>query len=97
MSLLCRSDIQVRVLKTPEVDDHQCRLESLWCHIRWDRHQLVVASLYRPPRHTQTALDSDIAELDKQVQFSLMNHPQCPIVLAGDLNRNMLEGQERKC
>ena len=83
MAIIHRSDIQATVIKTPGIDDHQCKLESLWCHIKWERHQLVLASLYRPPRQTQTALDSDMDQLDKQLQFAIMTYLQCPIVLAG--------------
>ena len=94
VAILSRSGIQLTVLKTPGPSDQHCKLESLWCHIKWDRHQLVLASLYRPPRRSQAALDSDLEELDKQFKFSLMNYPQCPIVLAGDLNCNMLHGND---
>ena len=94
VAILSRSEIQTKVLKPPEADDRESKLESLWCHIKWDRHQLVLASLYRPPRRTRSTLDSDFEELDRQLQFVLLNYPQCPIVIAGDLNCNLLDGRD---
>ena len=93
MAFLHKSGIQAKVLKIPEPDNHQCKLESLWCHIKWDRHQVVLASLYRLPRHTQAARDADIDQLDRQLQLALMTYPQCANLLAGDLNCNMLNTQ----
>ena len=49
-----------------------------------------MASLYRPPRHTVTALQADFDTLECHFQHVVSQYPDCPIILAGDLNCDML-------
>ena len=53
--------------------------------------QLVIGSLYRPPRHTVAALQDDFADLETQLQRVLIDLPGVPLVICGDLNCDWLK------
>ena len=53
--------------------------------------QLVVGSLYRPPRHSVAALQADFADLEFQLQRIMVDYPKVPFVICGDMNCDMLK------
>ena len=63
------------------------KLESHWALLKLDRgRQLVIGSLYRPPRYTVAALQDDFADLETQLQRVLIDFPGIPLIICGDLN-----------
>ena len=58
--------------------------------LKRENNRVIVALLYRPPRHTAAALEADFDTLEQQFQHVLVNFPDCPIVIAGDLNCDLL-------
>ena len=66
------------------------KMEILWVMVKLHRgRQLIIGSLYRPPRHTVVALKADFGDLEAQLQYITVNHPNASIVLCGDLNCDM--------
>ena len=75
-----------------ELRDPDSKLESQWALLKLDRgRQLVIGSLYRPPRRTVAALHHNFADLETQLQRVLIDPPGVPLVLCGDLNCDWLK------
>ena len=53
--------------------------------------QLIVCSVYRPPRQTDAALRADFSDLETQLQRVLIDFPKIPFMICGDLNCDMLK------
>ena len=90
VAVLYREKFEHKPIKIPERDSTLSKLESLWSLFKWDKNRVIIASLYRPPRHTVAALQADFDSLESQYQHVVMQYPDCPIVLAGDLNCDLL-------
>ena len=68
------------------------KLETLWAVIKMDRgRQLVIGSVYRPPRHTVSALQADFEDLERQLQQVYAKFPTASTVICGDLNCDLLK------
>ena len=79
-------------LKLPNSKCPGSLLESQWAQLKLPKNrQLIVGSLYRPPRHSVAALRADFADLETQLQQIFINHPKVPLVICGDLNCDMLK------
>ena len=90
VAVVYRDTYECKPIKVPAAEQADTKLESLWNLFRWDNNRVIVASLYRPPRHTAAALEADFDCLEQQYQHVLLHYPDCPIVLAGDLNCDLL-------
>ena len=90
VAILYREKYQHKTIAVPERVSDISKLEALWSLFKWDNGRVIVASLYRPPRHTVAALQADFDTLEAHFQHVLTQHPDCPIVLAGDLNCDLL-------
>ena len=94
MAIVTRDGLNTSVLKLNHQRSPDSRLESLWSLLRLDRgKQVVIGSLYRPPRHTAAALRADFDDLETQYQRILVDFPFAEILLSGDLNCNLLKDQ----
>ena len=92
VAILYKTGITMSSLKISNSGNPDSKLESQWALLRLDRgRQLVIGSLYRPPRHTVAALQDDFADLETQLQRVLIDLPGVPLVLCGDLNCDWLK------
>ena len=85
VALIYRDRFECKPITVPGAGNVASKLESLWCQLKWENNRVIVASLYRPPRHTAAALEAYFDTLEQQFQHVLVNFPDCPIVFAGDL------------
>ncbi|KAF0314443.1 hypothetical protein FJT64_015098 [Amphibalanus amphitrite] len=54
----------------------ESKLESQWALLKLDQgRQLIICSLYRPPRHSEAALLADFTDLEAQLQRILIDYP----------------------
>ena len=92
MALATKNNITASLLKI-DVGRHQdSKLEALWAVIKLERgRQLVIGSLYRPPRHTVAALQADFDDLERQLQRVYIEHPAGSVMICGDLNCDLLK------
>ena len=90
VAVLARDTFDVTVLGTPHTAAGSSNLEIVWTIIRPARgKQIVFGSLYRHPTHTARQVSDDLDDLEGQLQCIMSTH-DCPIVIAGDLNINLM-------
>ncbi|KAF0294380.1 hypothetical protein FJT64_007939 [Amphibalanus amphitrite] len=71
----------------------ESKLESQWALLKLDKgQQIIICSLYRPPRHSEAALLADFTDLEAQLQRVLIDYPR--EALAGDVDDELVCGQE---
>ena len=90
VAILCRDAMDVKKIDVPSPANPVSRLESLWCVLRGERMRVVVGAVYRMPRNTSAALNADFEALETQYQHVITNYPECAVIIAGDLNANLL-------
>ena len=91
VAIVTKAGITSMALKLPNSKCPGSLLESQWAQLKLPKNrQLIVGSLYRPPRHSVAALRADFADLETQLQQIFINHPKVPLVICGDLNCDML-------
>ncbi|KAF0307390.1 Hemocyte protein-glutamine gamma-glutamyltransferase [Amphibalanus amphitrite] len=62
----------------------ESKLESQWALLKLDKgQQIIICSLYRPPRHSEAALLADFTDLEAQLQRVLIDYPRVPTVQPG--------------
>ena len=84
---LSATKLRINTQRSPD-----SRLETIWSLLKLDRgRQLLLCSLYRPPRYTATALSNDFTDLETQLQRVTLDHPNVSIVICGDLNCDLLK------
>ena len=89
VAVLSRADFNVKRLQSV-CTCSICRLETLWMSVTCKRgRKFVLCAVYRPPRHAANHLAADFNCLDVQYQRILLMTSD-PILIAGDLNCNML-------
>ena len=92
VAIVTKAGITSMALKLPNSKCPGSLLESQWAQLKLPKNrQLIVGSLYRPPRHSVAALRADFADLETQLQQIFINHPKVPLVICGDLNCDMLK------
>ena len=92
VAIITKADIASTALKLPDSQCPGSQLESQWALIKLERNrQLIVCSLYRPPRYTEAALRADFSDLENQLQRVLIDYPTVPLVICGDLNCDLLK------
>ena len=91
VAILYRENFVQKNVDAPPSDNQACKLESMWSLFTCDRQRIIVASVYRPPRRTVAALEADFECLESQYQHVIINHPDCPVVIIGDLNCDWLD------
>ena len=92
VAIITKVDITTVALKPPGSQCPDSQLESQWALLKLPRHRnLIVCSVYRPPRYSVTALRADFTDLETQLQRVLIDHPNVPFVICGDLNCDMLK------
>ena len=92
VAIITRDGLSSSILKMDFQSHSESRLESLWSRLRLDRgKQVVIGSLYRPPRHTVAALRADFEDLETQYQRIIIEFPRAAILLCGDLNCDLLK------
>lgn len=92
VAIITKTGITPMALKLPNSHSPDSQLESQWALLKLQKNrQLIVGSLYRPPRHSVAALQADFADLEFQLQRILIDHPKVPFVICGDLNCDMLK------
>ena len=92
VAIVTKAGITSMTLKLPNSKCPGSLLESQWAQLKLPKNrQLIVGSLYRPPRHSVAALRADFADLETQLQQIFINHPKVPLVICGDLNCDMLK------
>ena len=92
VAALVKEGVTAAPLKVGTSRINGSKLEVIWMMVKLDRgRQLVIGSLYRPPRHTVDALRADFEDLETQVQYITIYHPNTGIVMCGDLNCDMLK------
>ena len=90
VAIIYRDKFAHKLIRVPSSASQTCKLESLWSLFTWDNRRVIVASLYRPPRRTSAALEADFESLEAQYQHVIINYPDCPVVIIGDLNCDWL-------
>ena len=90
VAVIARDGIEVKSIGVPASTNASSRVEAMWRLTRWARSKLVIGAVYRQPRNSAAALDADFEDLEWQYQHVLVNHPDCAIVITGDLNCNLL-------
>ena len=96
VALLARDGIRVTPLKVsadPKAHPNS-KIETLWYLVKPDsKRQLIVGSIYRPPRDRVDDVRADFADLDAQYQRVLLDHPLAKVALTGDLNCDWFKPQ----
>ena len=88
VAILARDSLRVTVVQKP-VAVGTSRLESMWTEIGIaSNKKVLVCTFYRPPSKTVAEFDSDIDELENQLQSALSRYNGLA-VFTGDLNCNM--------
>ncbi|KAF0312489.1 hypothetical protein FJT64_016765 [Amphibalanus amphitrite] len=68
VAVVARDDLTVAPFKPTAQHPPDSRLETIWSLLKLDHgRQLVLCSIYRPPRYTAAALDADFGDLEAQV------------------------------
>ena len=92
--MLTRDSLRVKVVVKPAATCTS-RLESIWTEIGIANNKTVlVCSFYRPPSKTAAEFDSDMNELENQVQSALSRYNGLA-VFTGDLNCNLNDRNAR--
>ena len=92
VAIVAREELSMTPLKTTTRRPPDSRLESIWSLLKMDRgRQLLLCSLYRPPRYTAAALDADFRDLENQVQRVILDNPAVTLLICGDLNCDLLK------
>ena len=90
VAVLARDALGVTVLETPHTDVGSSKLEIIWTLIQPSKaKQIIFVSLYRHPTNTARQISDDLDDLESQLQC-IMSSNDCPIVIAGDLNINLI-------
>ena len=92
VAVLSKTDMKTVTIK-PSTSPHPgSLLETRWMLFKLERNrQLIVCSVYRPPRQTDAALRADFSDLETQLQRVLIDFPKIPFMICGDLNCDMLK------
>lgn len=92
VAVLCRDGIDASVIAVPPATNPSSKMESLWLIVKPGQRskQFILAVVYRPPRRTVAAIESDFETLELQLQHVILKHPGSKIVINGDLNCNVL-------
>lgn len=93
VAALIKVGIAAAPLKVPIDRVPESKLEALWMLVKLEGggRQLIIGSLYRPPRHTASAIEADFTDLEAQVERLTISHPKGTIIICGDLNCDMLK------
>ena len=91
VAIVFREKFVHKPIRAPLPDNQVCKLESLWSLFTWENSRVIIASLYRPPRRTSAALEADFECLELQYQHVVINYPDCPVIIIGDLNCDWLD------
>ena len=92
VAIITKAKITSTALKIPGSGSSASSLESLWALLKLEQgRQLIICSLYRPPRHSEAALLADFTDLEAQLQRVIIDYPSVPLVICGDLNCDLLK------
>ena len=92
VAIIIKAGIISTALKLPSSERSDSQLESQWAMLKLDQgRQLVICTVYRPPRHSETALQADFADLEAQLQRVVIDYPRVPVVICGDINCDLLK------
>ena len=87
VAVLVRDGISVTLIKNALTAPSGSKLESLWALIKPDgKRQVVIGSVYRPPRRALADLTADFSDLEAQFQRMIIDFPASKIIICGDLN-----------
>ncbi|XP_043209363.1 interference hedgehog-like [Amphibalanus amphitrite] len=91
VAIITKNSLRSTTLKIPGSGCSESKLESQWALLKLDQgRQLIICSLYRPPRHSEAALLADFTDLEAQLQRILIDYPSVPLVICGDLNYGII-------
>lgn len=94
VAVLYRDSLTAKVADKP-ASICTSRLESIWIEVKIANNKTVlICSFYRPPSKTAAEFDSDMSELENQVQSALSRYSGLA-VFVGDLNCNMNDSNPR--
>ena len=92
VAVLVRDNLACELLPTPVTGVAGSNLEIVWVLVRTSRHGAVlVASAYRVPQNTVRQLNTDLDDLECQLQHMITNFPRATVIIAGDLNTCLLK------
>ena len=92
VAIVVREGLTTTQLKPASQNSHESCLETIWLLVKLDQgRQLLICSIYRPPRYTAAALEADFSDLEAQLQRVVLDHPSVPVILGGDLNCDLLK------
>ena len=88
VAVLAKESLNAKIVTKPAAVNDS-KLESVWTELRAGNHRsMLFCSLYRPPSKLASELDSDLDELENQVQSALSRY-SAQVVFCGDLNCNI--------
>ena len=94
VAIITKADISSSTIKPSTSPYPGSLLETHWALLKLERNrQVIVCSLYRPPRYTDASLRADFNDLETQLQRVLIDYPKVPFIICGDLNCDMLKDQ----
>ena len=95
VAILAQDSIDVTVLPTPVTESHeQSNLEIIWAKMQFGNSRyFLYASAYRHPTNTVQQLDTDMDDLNAQLNFMIAAHPGRLVILAGDFNACLLKAR----
>ena len=92
VAIATKTGIVTTAIQFPSSERGGSLLESKWALLKLEQgRQLIVCSLYRPPRHSENALCADFADLEAQLQRVLIDYPRIPLVICGDVNCDLMK------
>ena len=92
VATITRTGVTSSTLKIPSSGNAASKLESQWTLLKLERgRQVVIGSVYRPPRYTVAALQDDFTDLETQLQRVMIDSPGTPLLICGDLNCDWLK------
>ena len=88
VALAARDSISTSPLTVTTAENHpNSKLETLWVMVKPDtKRQLIMCTVYRPPRRNVDDLKADFADLESQLQRVILDYPRAKVFICGDLN-----------
>ena len=93
VALAARDGISATPIRLPASSTHpNSKLETLWTLVKPDqRRQIIIGTVYRPPRRSLSELTADFGDLRDQFECITVKYPGVHIFIGGDLNCCLLK------
>ena len=91
VAILIRESIPFVNVATPNTGITASNLEIVWTSVTASKRNILIASVYRVPKNTQSQLNADLEDLENQIQHLSAQFPKSSFIVAGDMNCCLLK------